>query len=108
MSDIEPRLRFHRLIEQVRPPQRADRAAAGTLPTRAYRYCDAVTSAAGYGWWVFAPTDLQLIWDGHDIFWYFDGAPDWIPLSPSAQFPIFPKRSTTPHLSPYVAARHRF
>ena len=33
--------------------------------------------------------DLQLIWDGHDIFWYFDGASDWIPLSPSAQFPDF-------------------
>jgi hypothetical protein len=89
MPDSQPRLRFHRLIEQARPPQRADRAAAGTLPTRAYRYCDAVTTAAGYGWWVFCPIDLQLIWDGHDIFWYFDGAPDWMPLSPSAQFPNF-------------------
>jgi hypothetical protein len=89
MSDSQPRLQFHRLIEQARPPQRADRAAAGTLPTRAYRYCDAVTSAAGYGWWVFSPMDLQLIWDGHDIFWYFDGAPDWMPLSPAAQFPNF-------------------
>jgi hypothetical protein len=89
MLHTEPRLRFHRLIECARPPQRADRAAAGTLPTRAYRYCDAVTSAAGYGWWVFAPMDLQLIWDGHDIFWYFDGAPDWMPLSPAAQFPNF-------------------
>ena len=82
-------LQFHRLIEQARPPQRADRAAAGTLPTRAYRYCDAVTSAAGYGWWLFPPMDLQLIWDGHDVFWYFDGASDWMPLSPSAQFPDF-------------------
>jgi hypothetical protein len=89
MSPPEPRLRFHRLIATARPPQRADRAAAGTLPTRAYRYCDAVTSAAGYGWWVFAPMDLQLIWDGHDIFWYFDGAPDWMKLSPAAQFPNF-------------------
>ncbi len=89
MPDSEPRLRFHRLIDHARPPQRADRAAAGTLPTRAYRYCDAVTSAAGYGWWVFSPMDLQLIWDGDDIFWHFKGAPDWLPLSPSAQFPDF-------------------
>src|ERR1700760_1289403 len=89
MPDASTRLRFCRLIEQARPPQRADRAAAGTLPTRAYRYCDAVTSAAGYGWWLFPPMDLQLIWDGHDVFWYFDGAPDWLPLSPSAQFPDF-------------------
>jgi hypothetical protein len=87
--DSEARLRFHRLIPTAHPPRRADRAAAGTLPTRAYRYCDAVTSAAGYGWWVFTPMDLQLIWDGHDIYWYFDGAPDWMKLSPSAQFPDF-------------------
>jgi uncharacterized protein DUF6065 len=33
--------------------------------------------------------DLQLIWDGHDIFWHFEGAPDWMPLSPAAQFPDF-------------------
>jgi Family of unknown function (DUF6065) len=89
MKNSDARLRFHRLIQSARLPQRADRAAAGTLPTRAYRYCHAVTTAAGYGWWVFPPMDLQLIWDGHDIFWYFDGASDWIPLSPSAQFPDF-------------------
>lgn len=89
MLDSQPRLRFHRLIDQARPPQRADRAAAGTLPTRAFRYCDAVTSAAGFGWWVFCPLDLQLIWDGHDIFWHYDGASDWMKLSPAAQFPNF-------------------
>src|ERR1700712_3169927 len=89
MLNPTPRLRFHRMVKQARPPERADRAAAGTLPTRAFRYCDAVTSAAGYGWWGFAPIDLQLIGDGHDFFWYFDGASDGIPLSPSAQFPDF-------------------
>jgi hypothetical protein len=82
-------IQFHRLIEQARLPQRADRSAAGTLPTRAYRYCDAVTSATGYGWWVFPPMDLQLIWDGQDIFWHFADAPDWLPLSSAVQFPHF-------------------
>jgi hypothetical protein len=38
-------IRFYRLIDEARFPQRADRSAAGTLPTRAYRYCDAVTTA---------------------------------------------------------------
>jgi len=89
MKNSDARLRFHRLIGSARLPQRADRAAAGTLPTRAYRYCHAVTTAAAYGWWVFPPMDMQLIWDGHDVFWYFDGASDWIPLSPSVQFPDF-------------------
>jgi hypothetical protein len=84
-----PTIRFHRLIAQARLPQRADRSAAGTLPTRAYRYCEAVTSAAGYGWWVFPPADLQFLWDGHDIFWQCTGGPDWLPLMPAAQFPNF-------------------
>ena len=82
-------LQFYRLIATARSPQRADRAAAGTLPTRAHRYCEAVTSAASFGWWVFPPIDLQFIWDGHNVFWYFEGADDWIPLTSAAQFPDF-------------------
>jgi hypothetical protein len=89
MSGTEPKLSFHRLIPTARAPQRADRSAIGTLPTRAYRYCDAVTSAAGFGWWVFAPMDFQLIWDGNEIYWYFEGAADWMPLTSSVQFPNF-------------------
>jgi len=89
MKVSQPIVQFHRLIEGARLPQRADRSAAGTLPTRAYRYCDAVTGAAGFGWWVFPPMDLQFIWDGEDIFWHFDGAPDWLPLPGAAQFPDF-------------------
>ncbi len=82
-----PTVRFYCMIEQARPPQRADRSALGTLPTRAYRYCDAITSAAAYGWYVFSPMELRLIWDGADIFWHYAGAADWLPLQPSAQFP---------------------
>jgi hypothetical protein len=90
MPDSAPAIaRFFRLIEQTRPPMRADRSAAGTLPTRAYRYCEAVTAAAGFGWWVFPPTGLRFIWDGADIFWNCDAMTDWEPLSPSAQLPGF-------------------
>ena len=85
----QPIARFYRLIEQARPPMRADRSAAGTLSTRAYRYCEAVTAAAGYGWWVFPPIGLRFIWDGADIFWTCDSLDDWEPLSPSAQLPGF-------------------
>jgi hypothetical protein len=82
-------VRFYRMIEKSRPPQRADRSAAGTLPTRAYRYCEAVTSATAFGWWAFPPTDLLLLWDGMDIYWQYEGVSDWLPLMPSAQFPGF-------------------
>jgi hypothetical protein len=87
-----PIVHFYRLIEQARVPQRADRSAAGTLPTRPYRYCEAVTTAAAYGWWVFPPADLQFLWDGHDIFWQCTGWEDWLPLMPAAQFPGFAAR----------------
>jgi hypothetical protein len=87
-----PVVRFYRLIDEARFPQRADRSAAGTLPTRAYRYCQPATSAAGFGWWVFPPADLQFLWDGHDIFWQRTGGADWLPLAPSAQFPDFAAR----------------
>ena len=89
---INPIIRFYRLIDEARFPQRADRSAAGTLPTRAYRYCQAITSATSFGWWVFPPTDLQFLWDGHDIFWQCTGGPDWLPLMPAAQFPDFAAR----------------
>jgi Family of unknown function (DUF6065) len=90
MPDETPAIAsFFRLIPQTRPPMRADRSAAGTLPTRAYRYCEAVTAAAGFGWWVFPPAGLRFIWDGADIFWACDELDEWQPLSPSGQLPGF-------------------
>lgn len=74
------------MIGEARLPQRADRSAAGTLPARAARYCDAVTTAAAFGWYVFAPMDFSLLWDGADIFWTWPGHERWLKLD-SAQFP---------------------
>ncbi len=57
------------------------------------RYCDALTSATGYGYWVFPPFDFQLLWDGEQIFWSYGEDESWLPLSgtPSgaAQFPDY-------------------
>lgn len=90
MSSIDPAggplVRFYRMIEQAPAPHRADRAAGGTLPTRAARYCDAVTAAAGFGWWVYPPMGFSLLWDGHDIHWTYPGQERWLPLD-AAQFP---------------------
>jgi hypothetical protein len=57
------------------------------LPIRAVQYCEALTSATAFGWWLFPPINLELLWDGSDIFWRCDEAPDWMPLLPSAQLP---------------------
>jgi hypothetical protein len=87
-SRKQPLVVFHRLVPSARLPQRADRSAGGSLPTRAFRYCEPSTSASGFGYYIFPPTSFSLQWDGHDIMWTFAGAPDWMPLK-SVQFPGF-------------------
>jgi len=84
--NAEPVVSFYRLIEQTTLPQRADRFGAGLLPIRAARYCDSITSATGFGWWLFPPMNFSLLWDGHQVFWQYEGAEDWLSLT-TAQFP---------------------
>jgi len=84
-----PDLTFFRLVPGCRLPQRADRSAAGTMPTRAFRYCEALTAASAFGWYLFPPINFSLIWDGGcDIIWTYQGADAWFPLK-VAQFPHF-------------------
>lgn len=84
----QPLVSFFRLVPSARSPQRADRSAGGTLPTRAFRHCEPSTAASGFGWYVFPPIDFSLVWDGTDIVWTFEGAGEWLPLT-VAQFPDF-------------------
>jgi hypothetical protein len=103
MSAEPPVVTFYRLIEEVRPPTRADRSALGTLPTRAYRHCDAVTSASGFGWHLYPPLDFSLLWDGSQIWWSCPGLEGWLPLG-AAQFPHFAARFDT--AAPEAVKRH--
>ena len=60
----DPIVTFFRFVPEARMPMRADRAAAGTMPTRAFRHCEAMTSASAFGWYVFPPITFSLMWDG--------------------------------------------
>jgi len=84
---------FVRLIREGIPPKRAERSAAGYLPGRAMRYCDAMTAATGYGYWIFPPMDIRLIWDGEQVFWSYGEDQRWLPLSGTdsraVQFPNY-------------------
>jgi hypothetical protein len=82
---------FHRLIPSARLPQRADRSAAGILPTRAYRYCEPATTASGYGYYIFPAMDFSVRFDGYDVVWTYPGAGQWFPISTAghAEFPGF-------------------
>jgi hypothetical protein len=84
-----PLVKFYRFVPGARAPQRADRSAAGSIPTRAFRYCEALTTASAFGWYVFPPISFRLMWDGGtDIVWSYGDTDDWYALS-GAQAPGF-------------------
>jgi hypothetical protein len=87
-ADPCPVITFYRFVPRCRPPMRADRSAGGTLPTRAFRYCEPVATACAFGWYLFPPIDFTILWDGSAVTWTFAGTKDWYPLT-SAQFPGF-------------------
>ena len=83
-----PAVTFFGAVPGCRAPIRADASALGTLPSRGFQYCEAVRAASSFGWYVFAPIDFTLQWDGSEIIWTYRGAKAWYPLT-SAQFPGF-------------------
>lgn len=66
---------FHQIYPAATPPMRADKSALGTIPTVTYQYCEAVRTASAFGWYVFPPTEIRLIFDGSEVL-YADGN-DW-------------------------------
>jgi Family of unknown function (DUF6065) len=80
--------RFYRLIPDAPVPRRADRSADGMLPTRGYRYCEALASASAFGWYIYPPLNFSLVWDGVEIAWTYEGAEDWYPAR-AVQYPGF-------------------
>ena len=82
---------FHRMIPSARMPQRADRSAAGMLPTRAFRYCEPSSSASGFGYYIFPAMDFSLRFDGYDVLWTYPGVSEWFPIHKlgGVQYPGF-------------------
>lgn len=85
-----PLVEFFQLVPNDNPPRRADKSVGGVIPARALRYCEAITSASAFGWYVFLPVAFKVVWDGHDMLWTYDGAAEWMPLTRDAvQYPGF-------------------
>jgi hypothetical protein len=97
-----PLAQFFQLVQSGFPPRRADKAVGGVIPARALRYCEALTSASAFGWYVFLPIDFKVVWDGHDMLWTYDGVDEWLPLTrDGVQYPGFSEtfdRSAPPEL----------
>src|SRR5256714_5511555 len=83
-----PIVTFYRAIPESFAPMRADRGALGVIPTAAFQYCEALTSASAFGWYVFAPMTFFVQWDGTDVIWTHEDADTWYPLT-TEHFPNF-------------------
>lgn len=55
----------------------ADRSAGGTMPVRAFRFCEPLTSAASLGFYIFPPVSFSLLCDGSHTFWRTQGEDSW-------------------------------
>jgi Family of unknown function (DUF6065) len=88
-----PLVEFFQLVPDGFPPRRADKSVGGLIPARALRYCQAMTTASAFGYYVFLPMSFKLVWDGHDILWTYGGVDEWLPFTPNAvQYPGFARR----------------
>ena len=92
-SSGAPVIEFFQLVSTPRPPRRADRSAGGSIPVRALRYCEAMTTASAFGWYVFVPITFKVVWDGDGLLWTYEGIDEWLPLTrETAQYPHFDER----------------
>lgn len=65
----------------------------GIIPARALRYCEAITTASAFGYYVFLPLSFKVVWDGHDMLWTYDGVDEWLPLTrDGVQYPQLAQR----------------
>ena len=65
--------KFYRWIPNAPAPMRADRSAAGTIPVRAYRYCEALCTASALGYYFFPAVNFNVVWDGVQFLWAAEG-----------------------------------
>ena len=85
-----PLVEFFQMVPDGLPPRRAEKSVGGVIPARALRYCEALTSASAFGWYVFLPMNFKVVWDGHDMLWTYPGVDEWLPLTRDAvQYPGF-------------------
>lgn len=75
----QPIVTFHRVYPDAVQPLRGDKSGLGTLPAAAFQYCEAVRTASSYGWYIFPPVDIRLLWNGVDVLYSLGG--EWEPLT---------------------------
>ncbi len=64
----QPLISFYTVYPNSVPPMAADRSALGSIPSQAYQYCEAVTTASAFGWYAFPASSFTLSFDGVDVY----------------------------------------
>lgn len=72
-STHQPIISFYKAYPDSLPPMAADRSALGSIPTQAYQYCEAVTTASAFGWYAFPAASVTLTFDGVDVYLVEEG-----------------------------------
>ncbi len=68
---------FFHVLPNAPMPKPSDPSLDGSISLRAFKHCEPFTSANGYGWYIFPPFDLDLMWDGHACFWKRTDMSEW-------------------------------
>lgn len=76
----QPLVQFRQMFRGAPVPRRGDPGLSGTATLRAVRHCEPFTAASSFGWYVFAPIDFSLLWDGDVVYWKADLKDAWSEL----------------------------
>lgn len=77
-SQKEAVIQFTKAHPSAPDIRRAEKSAAGTMPTAAFQYCQAMREASAFGWYVYPPNDIHLLFDGKETFFFDSG--QWFPV----------------------------
>ena len=64
-----PIVEFFSIYQDIRAPEPASRDLRGSLPSRAVKLCAPITSASGFGWYIYPPIDFAVRWTGGETEW---------------------------------------
>ncbi|MEV4114746.1 DUF6065 family protein [Nonomuraea sp. NPDC049695] len=69
MTNLDVKVEFFNLYPDVRPPMLASPDLRGSMEAKAARVCSPMTTASGFGWYVYPPADFAVRWDGYTSEW---------------------------------------
>jgi hypothetical protein len=86
---MPPGFEFFQFLDGAPLFERADKTLNGTIPLRAYTYCEPLTTASSFGWHAGAPMDFGLRWDGTQTYFQVGSTGDWQKLTRFTPMALF-------------------